>query len=486
MHYRRQQTCRVTTAVQEAVQDAALEEGQQRLPLVQAEPEGGELPSSVLAAEDAEAEGELPSVASAVGAEPSSSSKDKGGRVRVGWREHAREQCEAALRPAAKNWLQQRKIEHTTLKQSSDKGEKLLICHCKACQKCTLMYAFRLLEPEKDAEDRTRFLYVEKKGECQGQANVSHLKRVLAREYGAQFSPAKALKKMTEAGVPAEHLPAMWQVKNQRPSSTAEHTYSTDCLEQLRKFVSAPPECIRMYGDHVVCSESEICIPFSCPSTHDILQDSGLTSFLLDFTYKTNREGLLLGCIGAVGMLPNDKGLPSVRMIPAFFVLSNAENEQAHTVLLRLFFEHAETWNMKLEDAFLDCRCLQAAMKWCSAEGRKLYLHRCLQHVKTNIREESARRDAVTGQARLKNRELLSVLLDFVQFSATLPSDLQFHTFWSSVMSRMSAASAPTDFNEPRMAAYIRDNILDGTGGFCLKGLRLELGFYEACLQKGV
>lgn len=46
-------------------------------------------------------------------------------------------------------------------------------------------------------------------------------------------------------------------------------------------------------------------------------------------------------------------------------------------------------------------------------------------------------------------------------FSAFLPSDLEFDVFWCSVLKRMLAKAVPTDWNEPEMAAYIRDYILD-------------------------
>ena len=54
----------------------------------------------------------------------------------------------------------------------------------------------------------------------------------------------------------------------------------------------------------------------------------------------------------------------------------------------------------------------------------------------------------MTGHPHLRNAELLPVVLDFVQFSATLPSDLQFHAFWSSILTRMASAEAATDFKE--------------------------------------
>ena len=395
-------------------------------------------------------------------------SKDKGGRVRVGWAEHATQQLigetEPNLRQCAQKWLQEKSILHSTLRNSTDKKTKTVLCNCKACEDCDRQYCFRLRQPAPDASDESYFLVVEHKGTCTSKKDLLQRKLQLAREYALQHSPARAIKKMKDAGVPAQELPSMVQLKNQRPGVKKETDYSTDCLQQLKKFLAEPPDGLCIYHDKVVCEPKEVRIPFSVSGTHEVFQDCGLSAFLLDFTYKTNRDGLLLGCIGAAGLLSPARSLPSVRMIPGFFVLANSEDEAAHVVLLDLFFEHAKKWNMKLTDGFLDCKCLNAVLKWCRQTDQKLFLHRCLQHVKKNIRDESGKRDSVTGQPRLRNSELLSVILDFVQFSATLPCDIQFHTFWSSILTRMASAQATTDFKEPAMAAYLREHILDGKG----------------------
>ena len=88
-----------------------------------------------------------------------------------------------------------------------------------------------------------------------------------------------------------------------------------------------------------------------------------------------------------------------------------------------------------------------------------VFPHRCLQLVKRNIRDESATKDSATGQARLRNRELLNVFLDWIQFTAFLPSDLEFGTFWHSGVSRMQSKEKETDFGEPEMSAYLRRHV---------------------------
>ena len=46
-----------------------------------------------------------------------------------------------------------------------------------------------------------------------------------------------------------------------------------------------------------------------------------------------------------------------------------------------------------------------------------MYLHRCLQHTKKNVKAEAAKKDEVSGQARLKRQEFLPVLVEWLEFS---------------------------------------------------------------------
>ena len=101
-------------------------------------------------------------------------------------------------------------------------------------------------------------------------------------------------------------------------------------------------------------------------------------------------------------------------------------------------------------------RLLDAALNFCREKKINIFCHRCLEHTKRNIREESGRRDSVSGRLRLRNRELLGALIDWVMFTAFLPSDVEFHTFWSSVICRMEFEEKETDSAEPEMAAYLR------------------------------
>ena len=103
----------------------------------------------------------------------------------------------------------------------------------------------------------------------------------------------------------------MVQLKNQRPGEKRKTEYSTDCLQQLKKFLAEPPDGLCIYHDKVVCEPKEVRIPFSVSGTQEVFQDCGLSAFLLDFTHKTNRDGLLFGCIGAAGLLSQARSLPT-------------------------------------------------------------------------------------------------------------------------------------------------------------------------------
>lgn len=83
-----------------------------------------------------------------------------------------------------------------------------------------------------------------------------------------------------------------------------------------------------------------------------------------------------------------------------------------------------------LQIVFFDCAAMQHVEKYSRQFGRKFYIHRCLQHVKANVKEESSRRDHVSGKARLQNRELVGPLVEWLEFSAALPCDVEFDAFW--------------------------------------------------------
>ena len=55
----------------------------------------------------------------------------------------------------------------------------------------------------------------------------------------------------------------------------------------------------------------------------------------------------------------------------------------------------------------------------------------------------------------------MDYILEWIDFSVWLPSDLGFSEFVFSCFARMGANGAPTDFDEPIMAAHLREHIWD-------------------------
>ncbi len=92
--------------------------------------------------------------------------------------------------------------------------------------------------------------------------------------------------------------------------------------------------------------------------------------------------------------------------------------------------------------------------------GDRLCLHRCLQHTKSDIRAAAFKKDEETGKVRLRQAEMCPVIIEWVEFSAWLPNDLEFDCFWWHILLRMSSSGAPTDFDEPAMARYLATFIL--------------------------
>ena len=170
-----------------------------------------------------------------------------------------------------------------------------------------------------------------------------------------------------------------------------------------------------------------------------------MACFLLDFTFKTNQESLLLGAIGPCGLRQTNSG-PHVRFVPVLFMLAEAEDEEAHGLLSRLFLQKAARFGKHYTDAFLDMACFNGAAAECERSSYKLFLHRCLQHVKTNVRHESARRDGASGQSRLRNPELLEPILHGLKSQRGCRRTMSFQPFGRICLTECHQAIDPPTF----------------------------------------
>ena len=290
-------------------------------------------------------------------------------------------------------------------------------------------------------------------------------KQHLAKKFAANYTPRKALLHMADAEIPPEQRPDLKQLKNRRPTqaTSKSRVVPVHSLADLQNFIQAPPKNIQIFEELVVCNEERVQIPFACKCVADILSSYDLTCFVCDFTYKVCKEGLLLGAIGPVGLRMTQWG-PRMRMVPGFFIISSSEDYPSHKCLFQLWFSHLDRVGISATDGFFDCAAMQHVEKYARQCGRKFYIHRCLQHVKANVKQEAGRRDEVSGKARLQNRELISPIVEWVEFSSGLPCDLEFDAFWQNILRRMSGQELTSDFGEPRMAAYMQKHILDSAG----------------------
>ena len=80
-------------------------------------------------------------------------------------------------------------------------------------------------------------------------------------------------------------------------------------------------------------------------------------------------------CWGALGPVGINVGRtqPHMRFYPIMFMVSDAEDAEAHALLTNLYIEHAAAHGVEVTDAFLDQACLAGAAHVC---GDTLFLHR--------------------------------------------------------------------------------------------------------------
>ena len=293
----------------------------------------------------------------------------------------------------------------------------------------------------------------------------------LARKYSS-VTPGQAHKRMEDEGIPLANRPTEKQLAQQRSSLSKRIggpscAYPTECIGMLRDFLSNPPPGVHVCTDRVILTADEIRVPFLASRAWDSSSKfAKRKGFLMDYTFNTNRHGLLLGTCGPCGLrcAQRNKMLPSVGFVPFVFCISHAEDEAAHVLLLEVYEEWCSKCkeSLPIEDGFMNHSCLTSATTY--FHGRPVYLHRCLQHVKTDIRKEARKKDEVNGAPRLRSLKSLQVILDWIQWSAFLPNDLEFDSFWGEALSRMASEVLETDFKEPAMACYLEECIFNSSG----------------------
>ena len=280
---------------------------------------------------------------------------------------------------------------------------------------------------------------IEVQGSCHGPLNVKVIKLHYAHLYGVEkgLTYGKACKQLTIDGVDPALWPSEQQIKTQRKSlTTGVRHYASVCVGALDHFLRNLPDNIHLFKDHVVRTENCVRIPFATKESLQFINSCNLQCFLMDFTFQTNCEGLLLGGAGPVG-LRTDSVLPHMRFAPVVLMLADSEDDDARRLTLDILFSLRPAGPKAYTDGFLDCTCLETVMKH---YGECFYLHRCLEHVKRNIKSAAAHRDKKHGTTRLKKMELKDVIVGWVDFAAWLPSDEDFDCYMRSILDRMRNA----------------------------------------------
>ena len=362
------------------------------------------------------------------------------------------------LQNSGLRWLAQHDKVTKPFVQTTKATRLAWIAACDQCSSCDRRWCF-----SQRSDSQGAWLDVEAVGSCAGGPNLKRRKLELAKEYGCRqgLTYGKAIKAMDVAGIPPAEWPSEEQVKQQRKAAkgTSKH-YSSVCIGALQHFLRQPPGNLRVFEERCVCEDQCVRIPFASVEALAWFEQCRLTSFLLDFTFSTNAEGLLLGGAGPVGLYVGEDGLPHMRFVPVIMVLSHSEDDAARTLALDLLFSLRSPDAPAFTDGFADCSCFEAAVKFC---GERVYLHRCLEHTKKNLKGAAAAKDEA-GLPRLRRTELRPLLLEWLMFSSWLPSDIEFDVFWRSILERMRNSRCATDFREPAMAEYIASHILDAGG----------------------
>jgi hypothetical protein len=247
------------------------------------------------------------------------------GRKRKEWGDATTDDIQESesLRKAANRWLKEKGVLHQPLSTTTQDRQHGLIGKCGRCVSCAKAYCF--------TEASKGNMSIEQVGECSGPKDLKRIRAHNAKKYGDKYTPGRAIVKMRTDGVPQEERPTDAALKAHRPKKHKgdAETYPAECVGQLREFLEHPPAGIHVYTEHVICTEKQVRIPFSRNAAQDVVDSSRLPSFLLDFTFKTNEEGLLLGAVGPVG-LHCPKGAPQMRFLP-FFVSSVTQRTNQHT-----------------------------------------------------------------------------------------------------------------------------------------------------------
>ena len=247
------------------------------------------------------------------------------------------------LKKLARDYLQSHKLMCSDPNQGHLKINGMqtssFISRCTRHKECERKYRFTLrsrdvLSEENLAMDGDQFLLTQEIGECNGPLDIEAIKKFWCHRYAGTGKPEQILKKMSKDGIPEDHRPKARQLESRNAllrGTAANRRYDGKFVDTMKAFCNNPPEGIKVWQEESVVEEKTIRIAFSVPDLTAKavdLQKSGDVFWLMDGTFNTNFQGLVLIGLGPAG-IGIERNLPTMKALPYSFVLANAEDAEA-------------------------------------------------------------------------------------------------------------------------------------------------------------
>ena len=149
---------------------------------------------------------------------------------------------------------------------------------------------------------------------------------------------------MRMAGVHKDERPSPGQVKAQRPRKDQLDRISCECIGQFEDWLKKDlkPAIILNEDPGFTVKPDKLRVPFTIALAEVVVAQLRSPWFLMDFTFETNVDGIVIGSCGPVALHPDPTtGEPSMRYCPAVFLACETEDQEAHQLLMREYMAMA-------------------------------------------------------------------------------------------------------------------------------------------------
>ena len=345
------------------------------------------------------------------------------------------------------------------------KATKTQNAHCKFHKDCKVKFQAKLASIEEKAKlghgPESKFVVLQQFDEHGTEIIPKRARMHYAKKYAhLTIEAAKA----QLVGVLAEHMPKPNELRSQRAaylkSQTEKRNFSSTFTSSMQEFCLKDHEFMEIYPGFQV-GEDRVSVPFHNPAlTKKAIKhiiENHEAHIIMDGTYKNNEEGLLLISAGICVLVETPTGGRN-RFLPIATILARSEDEDACSVLLKYIIQLGQEYGNGtditpyLKDLYIDGSGGGEAAFHAILAPHGCRLHRCLRHIKKNVKESR------TGC----NAHVKKMVIDAIEFSAKLPTKMQFDALWESLLHRLAD---PNDLNEKNMADYLSETVLKKKDG---------------------